>query len=60
MSENYRFYTEKLAETRARRRTDGPLREQLDELFDLVRWCERIWAIEDRIDRDIDRDARRA
>jgi hypothetical protein len=59
MSENYRFYTEKLAEARAKRRTDGPLREQLDELFGLVRWCERIWAIEDRIDRDIDRDVRR-
>jgi hypothetical protein len=60
MSDNYRFYTEKLAESRASRRTDGPLREQLDELFDVVRWCERVWAIEDRIDRDIDRDARQA
>lgn len=59
MSDNYRLYIEKLAEARTRRRTDGPLREQLDELFDLVRWCERIWTIEERIDRDLDRDARR-
>jgi hypothetical protein len=59
MSDNYRLYNAKLAEARARRGADGSLREQLDELFDLVRWCERIWAIEDRIDRDLDQDARR-
>jgi hypothetical protein len=52
MSDNYRFYRQKATESRSRRRTEGPLAKQLQELFDTVRWCERIWAIEDRIDRD--------
>ena len=51
MSENYRFYRQKVAESRTRHRK-GPLARQLQELFDTVRWCERIWAIEDRIDRE--------
>ena len=52
MSENYRFYRQKMTESRSRQRSDGPLSNQLKELFDTVRWCERIWAIEDRIDRE--------
>lgn len=52
MSENYRFYRQKATETRARRRAEGSLGKQLRELFDTVRWCERVWAIEDRIDRE--------
>ena len=57
MSDNYRLYTQKVREARSKRRTDGPLRAQLDELFDVVRWCERVWAIEDRIDRELGHDS---
>ena len=52
MSDNYRFYRQKVTKTRAHRRTEEPLARQLQELFDTVRWCERIWAIEERIDRE--------
>ena len=52
MSDNYRFYRQKATESRSQRRTDGQLGKQLQELFDTVRWCERIWAIEERIDRE--------
>ena len=52
MSNNYRLYPQKVTEARSRRQTDGPLARQLRELFDTVRWCERIWAIEDGIDRE--------
>ena len=52
MSNNYRFYRQKVTETRAGRRTYAPLGRQLQELFDTVRWCERMWAIEERIDRE--------
>ncbi|HKW59097.1 MAG TPA: hypothetical protein VJR46_05015 [Candidatus Dormibacteraeota bacterium] len=52
MSDNYRFYRLKVAESRLRQRSGVPLSRQLHELFDTVRWCERIWAIEDRIDRE--------
>ena len=52
MSDNYRFYRQKTSDSRSRRRGDPPLSKQLQDLFDTVRWCERIWAIEDRIDRE--------
>jgi hypothetical protein len=52
MSDNYRFYQQKATQARSRRHTDGPLAKQLQELFDVVRWCERVWAIEERIDRE--------
>jgi hypothetical protein len=52
MSDNYRFYQQKATEVRSRRRPDGSLSKQLQELLDTVRWCERIWAIEERIDRE--------
>lgn len=52
MSDNYRFYRQKVTESRSRQRTGGPLSKQLQELFDTVRWCERIWAIEEKIDRE--------
>ena len=55
MSENYRLYRQKVTEARSRRLTDGPLARQLRELFDTVRWCERVWAIEDRIERESSR-----
>lgn len=54
MSDNYRRYQQKVAEARTRRRDEdqGALSKQLQEIFDTVRWCERIWAIEERIDRE--------
>ena len=52
MSENYKLYPRKVSDSRYRRQTHGPLAKQLQELFDTVRWCERIWAIEERIDRE--------
>ncbi len=57
MSDNYRLYQQKVAEARSRRRDAGcaPLSKQLQEIFDTVRWCERIWAIEERIDRETGR-----
>lgn len=52
MSENCRYYQEKV---RAKRqaRAAGPLREQLAELLAVVAWCERIWTVEDRIERSL-------
>ena len=55
MSENYRFYSQKVAESRGRRSIPGALSRQLAELMDTVRWCEKVWAIEDRMDREIGR-----
>ena len=57
MSDNYRLYPQKVAEARSRRRdvSSGALSRQLREIFDTVRWCERIWAIEERIDRETGR-----
>lgn len=50
MSENYRSYAQKMTERRAAR-DRGPLRGQLDELMRVVRRCEAMWALEDRIER---------
>jgi hypothetical protein len=50
MSENYKYYAQKLAE-RETARTQGPLRRQLDDLLRVVQRCEAIWALEDRIER---------
>ena len=56
MSENVRFYQQKMAARRADRDLDrSPLRKQLREIFGVVAECEAIWALEDRIDRQIDR-----
>ena len=54
MSDNYRLYQKKMAEARSRRGGAGSatLNEQLQEILDTVRWCERIWAIAERIDRE--------
>jgi hypothetical protein len=49
MSENYRFYRDRM---RAYRTGVGrPLHAQLLDLLATVRWCERMWAVEDRIER---------
>ena len=50
MSNNYRFYAQKLAERRATANR-GPLRGQLEELLRVVRRCEAMWALEERIER---------
>ena len=55
MSENARFYPEKMAELRAIRRLRRPLQHQLKEILSVVAECERRWAVEDRIDRQIGR-----
>ena len=51
MSEHYRLYVKKVAEVRAARAANGSLRHQLEELLQVVRKCEAIWAIEERIER---------
>jgi hypothetical protein len=50
MSENCRYYWEK-TEAKRRARGAGPLGDQLAELLAVVAWCERVWALEDRIER---------
>jgi len=50
MSENYKYYAQKLAEREAAR-NQGPLRRQLEDLVRVVRRCEAMWALEDRIER---------
>jgi hypothetical protein len=51
MSENYRYYAEKVAEAQATRAIDHPLQSEIEELFSVVRECEAMWALEDRIER---------
>jgi hypothetical protein len=55
MSENVRFYPQKMAAQRAGRRLNRPLRDQLTEILGVVADCERRWALEDRIERQIGR-----
>ena len=43
MSENYKQYANKQAESRAARQASGPLRHQLEELLQFVRKCETAW-----------------
>jgi hypothetical protein len=50
MSENCRYYRDKMAERRVARAA-GPLGAQLAELLAVVAWCERVWAVEERIER---------
>jgi hypothetical protein len=50
MSPNYRYYAAKMAERRARR-LNPELERNLSELFSVVRHCEAIWALEERIER---------
>jgi hypothetical protein len=58
MSDNYRFYAEK---TRKRTRSGASVsspREELDALLAVVQRCERMWALEDRIEGSIRRSPR--
>lgn len=58
MSDNYRYYGEKVVQNRSRR-ASGPLAAQLAEILETVRWCEAMWALEARIDRAEKKDDRR-
>src|SRR5204862_7960898 len=51
MSENHRFYLQKMAQRRQSPQADRPLRAHLEEMLGVVRECEARWALEDRIDR---------
>ena len=54
MSENYRLYAEKEAAKRAARMVEShPLRPQLEELLLVVRRCERMWEIEERVEKSL-------
>lgn len=50
MSDNYKAYAEKMADLRAWRAQNRPLRGQVEELFAVVRQCEARWQLEDRIE----------
>jgi hypothetical protein len=43
VSDNYKFYSAKMAELRAQRGVNRPLQSQLDELFAFVMLCEARW-----------------
>lgn len=51
MSENCRYYREKMEARRSR--AAGELHEQWVELMAVVRRCERMWALEERIERSL-------
>jgi hypothetical protein len=55
MSENVRFYRQKMAEQSAGRPRHRPLPDQLREIFAVVADCERRWALEERIERQLGR-----
>jgi hypothetical protein len=51
MSDNYTLYPQKMAELRAAREANRPLRRQVEMLLEVVRECEARWALEVRIER---------
>jgi hypothetical protein len=51
MSENYRYYRERMEARRAM--TAGRLRHQWVDLMAVVGRCEAVWALEDRIERSL-------
>ena len=58
MSDNYRFYADKVAESRSHN-DSGALADQLRDILETVRWCEGMWALEDRMDQALGLDHRR-
>jgi len=51
MSSNYRFYPQRDGKNgRAPKDANSPLRGQLEDLMLVVRRCESMWALEDRIE----------
>jgi hypothetical protein len=57
MSDNYRFYSEKMERLRVRREVDRPLQGQLHELFLFVKECEARWESRGTKARDAERGA---
>ena len=55
MSENNRFYQQKMEALRTSRRRHRPLGGQLREILVVVAECERRWALEERIERQLGR-----
>lgn len=53
MSENYRYYRHKMAARRGGGGASERLREQLWDLMAVVRRCEHLWALEERIERSL-------
>lgn len=49
MSDNYRWYVQKMVELRVTREINRPLRREMEEILQVVRECEARWALEDRI-----------
>lgn len=52
MSENCRYYRDRM-EAKRQARAAGPLGDQLAELMAVVRRCEHLWALENRIERSL-------
>ena len=49
MSDNWPLYAAKMRERRDSLRASASLRRHLEELLYVVRHCEEMWALEDRI-----------
>ena len=49
MSDNYRWYVQKMVELRVTREINRPLSHELEEILQVVRECEARWALEDRL-----------
>lgn len=51
MSENCRFYAEKMVARRARLAETVEVRRQMTELLRVVQRCEAMWALEERVEK---------
>jgi hypothetical protein len=49
MSENSRLYPEKMVARRGQQEISERLGRQLEEIFSLIEHCEKMWALEERI-----------
>jgi hypothetical protein len=50
MSENYRWYVQKMVELQVTREIDPqPLRHEMEAILEVVHECEAMWALEDRL-----------
>lgn len=56
MSENTRFYQQKMEAKRSKPRLRQSLDSQMLQILATVMDCERRWALEDRIERQLGRD----
>lgn len=53
MSENSRFYPEKMEERKVQQEISEGLGCQLEEIFSLIQHCEKMWALEERIEKQL-------